>query len=301
MSSLSSPRTIFLTRALAGFGHPAPKIGVTLGLSTATVRRIIEEYGPVRVLPCEGYNGADPRAASKSELHYWLGYLHNLPRGSFFSTAEKTALLAESWMAEEVGQKFQHFLDHQLLVGRGERLIGVNPTVGGVVYSTENENVFLAVEQAKHYPSLHSRKGTFSPAEPYRSSRHYWRGAVDAGGTITGFLSPKIKLWTDNGIPYLKAFLDFCSIEFERARAGRKKVPIKSVVRIREVDRPEDGLEYHQYQQRPGRAAVTLVEGIAARFLYVKLYRGVEQDEVSVGRNRVVWELAGEGLRKEFP
>lgn len=303
MPTITSSRTIFFLRALAGFGHPTAKIAASVGAHPKTVKRLVSEYGPITVQPLAAVLDAPL-------THYWIGYLHNLPRSTLLSNPDRTVAL----IPKKALDSFNLFLETSLQPGRGGGTsvsTSQDPTL--VFASTENENLFLALEKAKHFSSAYARSGTFSPSispvglsgdlPAYLHSKHYWRGAVDsceavrgfAGGTLLMPVALTVEFETDNGIPYVEAFLKFCSQEMARARLTKKQVPIRTLASIEFETRkrgPKARAGSFGIPVAEGNWASCMIRGIAAELIVEKLYRGVESEV-----KRTYPGLAG----KEFP
>lgn len=329
MSRLS-PRTVFIIRSIAGFGHPISKIAHATGTGIASVKRVLMEYGPISNTPHALHNAE----YNPDTLHYWMGYLHNLTKDSILATPEKTSVI----LSKEALPLFQHFLETCLPIGKGEPTLWtserpLNPNT--VLAVTENEHLFLAMEHAKAYYGTSDRLGTFRPTPSCRESRHYWRGVLDAceavrdltthpikqgtaQGPSAGFAEgPRIVFETDNGLPFLNAFAEFASEELISAGATKNKLKIETLAKVKtdprkrgpkQRKRQEDLQSLHErgrerdslvgpaeqlvrlIEPPQGNWARTVIKGAPAAALIMRLY---EQADLSVGQVKELLALAG--------
>lgn len=268
----TNPKLIFLVRALLGFRHPISRIATALDIAHGTAKNMAY-LGPIRVQPIETSLPAE-------EVSYWLGFLHNQCRVNMESLASRFTLVISGSNEKEKYEGFASFIERALPYGKGgSNLTCVHSTAGRLVKS-ENENLFLMIEQGKSYPKK-MREGTFIPSphllKTLEQQVAYWRGAFDSSepgsgwqgkrGKIATDPKPLVYLSTDNGIPYLKSFVDFCREEYGR-ETGHKKVR-KVTYGVPQGFHEglvtfEEGRLDSLYRQRPGRWAGVTLRGVAA-------------------------------------
>lgn len=202
-------RTEHLIGCLLGFGHSLSYVAKRLELSVPTIRAHATQK---QVKP------VNDRAPDYSrELHHYLmGQLHGSPRSLLECRPERTTFMVRSEIAAPMTQLFINasgWFSPTLYVR-------ADPA-DSLGYSTRitllTEGIFLAFEQARICKNL--TWDYFSVAEPFASSRAFWRGAIEAGSAWTA--QQQLIFRPTWGKPFFNSFNTFLRNELQNRKATK--------------------------------------------------------------------------------